>query len=502
MKIPEFNFESFPKKEEIEARREAIRKLAENQENGWVKDEVYKILLNKTFEPDLRKKYLTDPRYTKTLNRKTLNLEYMKAWPDFTKKGFTPVQEIVTSCTAKYVAFIAGRRTGKTTAAARVIIEELLIPNRKIWIVAPDMSRTEMIFNKVYNVFLMSDLRVLVNEKEGGKIQNTENRKRIITSHPINSSVECKTAANEKGLVGESLDLVVFDEAGLIDDYIFEIITPSLSDRFREGKILAVGTPRAGDSFFRKLYELGQDPNETRYASFNFTSFDNEYVSINDIKDEWIRKPYDLFMQEIAAKFLESGGEVFKYDPEKIFLPPRFRVVSPGETLYVGIDVAKTKDYTVISIFNDIFEMVDFERLNVRSWEHIEKTIKQKLEKYIRNKNILIVSIDRTSWGNQMAEQLQKYFLYTPHITIYPVQFTSIIKNQLVEDLKIRLETGRITLWDLPEIERELKNFTFKTTPSGNIKYEAKSGEHDDIISSLLLVINSAQRGRVMVFDV
>lgn len=71
----------------------------------------------------------------------------------FNQIGYTPydLQEEFHSSNARFKIVVAGRRAGKSTSAARDMEPELLLPNRRYWIVAPTYDLGEREFRVIWN---------------------------------------------------------------------------------------------------------------------------------------------------------------------------------------------------------------------------------------------------------------------------------------------------------------------------------------------------------------
>jgi len=68
-------------------------------------------------------------------------------------------------------------------------------------------------------------------------------------------------------------------------------------------------------------------------------------------------------------------------------------------------------------------------------------------------------------------------------------KYTNKSKTQLIEKLSIFIEQKRIFYPPIPELLDELESFGYHLTPSGNYKYGAPEGMHDDCVNSLALAV-------------
>jgi phage terminase large subunit len=135
-------------------------------------------------------------------------------------------------------------------------------------------------------------------------------QKRIIRTR-WGSSVECKSADNEKSLVGEELDLLILDECAKIKFRAWEQhLRPTLSSR--KGRALFITTPE-GRNWVHGLFKRGQDPNSKGWESFTASSACNPHGGVRDdmlqAKNEMTPETYE---QEYEAAFVSRKGLVYK----------------------------------------------------------------------------------------------------------------------------------------------------------------------------------------------
>jgi hypothetical protein len=148
------------------------------------------------------------------------------------------------------------------------------------------------------------------------------------------------------------------------------------------------------------------------------------------------------------------------------------RKLSNKATKFIGIDLAKSFDYTVIIGLDENGHVSYFDRFQV-DW----KQTKEKI--LMLNKSIPIL-IDSTGVGDAITEDLQRHF---QNMTGF--KYTSQSKQQLMELLASTIQQKQI---GFPEgvIKEELEVFEYQFTASG-VRYNAPSGFHDDCVNALAL---------------
>lgn len=178
-----------------------------------------------------------------------------------------------------------------------------------------------------------------------------------------------------------------------------------------------------------------------------------------------------------------------------------------GVPYTMGLDLAKSIDYTVITVIDNRYKrQVYWERLeneNRASWFYQKQKILAISKRY---NNALIVP-DASGVGDPIVEDLVRmganvYYEQkedsdksTPGI-----KFTSVNKENLVENLKVYIETR---LFEIPYIKQqydELVDYRAILMPSGNTRYSCPdeldlegNKKHDDCVISLALALWGAR---------
>jgi hypothetical protein len=446
-------------------------------------------------------------------------------WESFGRNLFPFEKQIkLLMCPAKEIYIAASRGSGKSQLAAIRAIEELCLPNRNVYILAPYYQLSSIVFNTIWNSFNTSDF--LKSIKVAGS--NTRQDMYIRTDRGSNSSIlRCLTGDNPDSLIGKSADLIVVDEAAILKDDAFTLVKPALARANNMGRLFAISSPReinffaqrfldadSDESKIKQLFLDGQIDGPTaaskiarlRARAFRMHILENPYADHTEYyeekaKVERIGTPYakSLFAQEYEAQFDTIAGDVFSFSND-IWFPVEFdeggpelgRVIksfytpTPMEDIVIGIDYARLHDYTVCTALNPEYKMVGFQRYTQVGEEENLNRITDFIAKFYNGQRRLKVIIDATGEGSSVPREVtvklrEKYGISIP---INGIKFTNELKNQMIEKLRVKLATESLALWDIEEIRKELKGFRAEKSESGNIKYKPRSG-NDDVISSL-----------------
>jgi hypothetical protein len=212
------------------------------------------------------------------------------------------------------------------------------------------------------------------------------------------------------------------------------------------------------------------------YASWRFPTSANPHLPPEEIEEMRHQMPLLVFQQEVLAEFVASAGQVFRWSPEAI----TSALAKPKGHVFVGVDLAKKVDFTVFYATNEDGMPCGFDRMNEVAW----KMQRNRLHGFVKKlkdqgaRHVTLV-MDSTGVGDPIVEEVE-----AAGYDVIPVNFRSL-KQNMVTQLSKDLEDGYARLLD-KHIE-EFENYTYEITASGNFKYSAPEGQHDDVVSAKML---------------
>ncbi|HUT53131.1 MAG TPA: hypothetical protein VM658_07050 [bacterium] len=391
----------------------------------------------------------------------------------------------VLSSAARFKCLCTGRRWGKSRLAMNVMRwHGLTHPGATCWLVVPIFSQGERVFHN-----LCASLPApIVRRVSHSKLTMTLNN---------NAVLEVKSGDDVDHLRGQGIDLLVCDEAGLLPEEAWtKILRPSLSDT--RGTAWLISTPRGRGSWFYRLFLEGQDADCPDVESWSFPSWGNVHVYPGGIIDSEIGAlrrslPHDAFKQEIEAVFLQDGGTVFRNlagvldgpsIPESV-MPVEVMAPVAGMRYFMGLDLGRYGDFTVATVMDSHGRLCYFDRWTGQEWGRQRARVKAIADKY----HDAEIIADETGMGQPVTESLKEMELKVRGFT-----FTSKSKQDLIADLTIAVEQRRITLARIPVLTRELEAFSYDILPSGNTRFSAPSGLHDDAVCSLALAYHGLHK--------
>jgi len=291
------------------------------------------------------------------------------------------------------------------------------------------------------------------------------------------SEAEFKSADNkDANLRGAGLDWLIVDEASRISRETWESgLRPALADK--QGRAIFASTPK-GKNHFYEWYNLGQSGDKD-WMSWKLPSYLNPHFP----KSEWdlLRRtmPEMLFRQEMEADFIDDAGVVFR-GIDGIICGDLLDPVKDHRYI-MGVDVAKTQDFTVIIVIDiDTRQVVFFDRFNNIDWPFQKEKISWTAKRY----NEAMIWIDSTGVGDPIENDLRR-----DGRRVFGYKFNLTSKKELVEFLVIAIQQKMFTMPDIREVIQELQSYDYEMLPGGKIRYNAPPGLHDDCVIALGLTM-------------
>lgn len=375
--------------------------------------------------------------------------------------------------TARFNVLALGRRWGKTTMGARIIVtgyktrsrqyNGILKGGRVAWF-APTYKYLQEAWREV-----LHRTRPLAT-----RINGSEHRAEYMTG----GIFEAWTLDNPDAGRGRKYDIVVIDEAAMVKDLGAAwnlAIRPTLADL--EGAAWFLSTPK-GLNAFHTLYLNGQDATKPDWASWRMPSETNPHVPAHEIQAMRDSLPERVVRQEIDAEFMADGGGVFRRVREAVD-PSERKGYNPAHVYALGVDWGRTNDYTCVTVIN----------VTERRVEHIDRFTgigyhlqTQRLRQIASTYRASTIYAETNSMGGPLVEELQRAGL-----PVVPFAMTGESKAPLIEELALAIEQGQIRLLDDAVAIGELQAYELERLPSGRYRYSAPAGQHDDTVVSLAL---------------
>lgn len=382
-------------------------------------------------------------------------------------------QREVLKSSAKFRVLNCGRRWGKTKLAAYIVLRKARKSNQMIWWVAP----TYKVVKRGYKEILRQ-IPPDVLSSPPPPDTNFDAGRSVILKFKNGTNIEFYSAERPEGMLGEGVDYAVLDEAALMPENIWaQVVRPTLLDR--EGEGILISTPRGRNWFFR-AWQRGQSEaqKDRNWNSWTFPSWTNETLPEGGVDDLIEDLPAVLVQQEVEAKFIAAGSNIFIV-PDEIMQPD---LVRPEGHVVLGIDLAKTTDFTVLYGANArTRENCYYERFQDVTWPRQRRRIIRAARKLLKEGATgVTLSIDSTGVGDPMVDELEEL-----GFDVIGMNFTTW-KDKMVKLLAKDMEDGKAFVLNNEQLT-EFENYELHVTEKGRVTYSAPQGEHDDAVAAKML---------------
>ena len=206
----------------------------------------------------------------------------------------------------RFVSAAVARRQGKTYIANIIGQLVCLVPGSNVLLMSPNYSLSQISFDLQRNLIKHFDLEVI---KDNAKDKVIE-----LSNH---STIRMGSINQVDSTVGRSYDLIIFDEAALVDGRdAFNIALRPTLDKFNS-KALFISTPRGRNNWFSEFYYRGYSDEYAEWASVRATYHENPRISEQDISEARKTMSEAEFNQEYMADFNTYEGQVWAFNLEK-----------------------------------------------------------------------------------------------------------------------------------------------------------------------------------------
>lgn len=402
-----------------------------------------------------------------------------------------PTQRTWLGTNAKVKVAACGRRWGKTEAAAiDACATALLRPGSVQMIVSPTYDQSRLIFDTVERLILGSPI--------------TRSLAKVVrTPYPrlaLGGSLIMARTADEDGrnLRGHSADRVIVDEAAYVrDSVVQEVISPMLADR--DGELVMISTPFGKNHFYRAFLRGGRNSpsppagegrgeGDKHCVSFCFPSWENPHISRDYIERQRAELSPRQFAAEYEAQFLDDQASVFPWDDISAAIERHSAVCAlHSAPVCVGIDWARYSDYTAViavAVDESGLRVVAIDRFNGMGWNRQV----ERVTGFLREHCVASALTDQTSVGDPLLEQLRTSTWQCGIETVIEGRtFTNASKREIIEHLAMLFARGGLAIPNDEQLIRELQYFEYELTQAGNVRMNARSGQHDDLVVALAL---------------
>lgn len=272
------------------------------------------------------------------------------------------------------------------------------------------------------------------------------------------------------------------------DRAIWRAIFPTVARGFR---VRIASTPNGKQNLF---YELWTHDDRFSKHRVDIHQAVAEGLAVDvELLRSGIHDP-DAWAQEFECAFLDEATAFLPYDllsgcetPDTLqdHHPSVLRRSGP---LYVGVDVGRKRDLTVMWVLQRLGDVLWTRQLRVLEGVPFRA---QRDTLFDLLPHVERACIDATGLGMQLAEEAQDAF---GRYRIEPVTFTAAVKDELAHGLRRLFEDRRLRIPADRAIREDLHSVRKLTTVAGNIRFDAeRTGDgHADRFWALALAVHAA----------
>jgi hypothetical protein len=384
-----------------------------------------------------------------------------------------------------------GTKFGKSIAAASGLSATAFVRKGQLfrW-VAPIYAQTKIGYNYCKRI-LPGEPVTTLNKSEPS-----------ITIEGNDTKIEFRSGKHPEDLEGEAVSAYCLDECAKMTQQVYE--SAKTTTTVTRGTSVSFSTPRGKDWFWAKCMmakeemEWAQKRGKAPTKIFlTAPSISNPAVSREAVAEAKKNLPKRLFEQYYLASFLDDGN-LFCNLRECLYGPElevgddhmqEWAHESADEAeVVIGVDWAKKQDHTVfvaLAYDEETPRVVGFQRF--QSLPYTE-SIRELVKFMKRFKQVGIIYHDRTGVGDAIEDMMGG-----SGIPFHGVVFSMQSKSALVNNIMLAFERKTILIPFWRDMLRELEAYEIETTAMGNCRYSAPKGEHDDIVTAIMLAFSAAQ---------
>jgi len=428
-----------------------------------------------------------------------------------------PGQEEILESDTRFKVLDCGRRWGKGNCALRAIGNDALKnPKSEFWIVSPDFTFTEPMWNKALDAF--DGVNIRTHGRSVSFLQDLRIRDRKLLLY--NGSVIAFKSAHDPYKLGrgagDRLMGVAFDEAAYTDPEAWKSLQPALMDNGAWGYFISTPSAIQPKNWFYDQYLYGQSQvrstcehcfgngcekcdhrgytlvdnpeRDSEFRSWQFSSYENPHISDEEIDKLVKRRGWsELDIQrEIYGEFVGGDAVVFQYDDIVNCAVGKEEKFDPNYRYVTGVDLGRVGSYTVIITIKIPKE--EYEKPHVAKMERFQGNWdlqKSRIMNHLRSYGSPWCFIDATGLGDQMEGDLRNLGARY----VFPQKLTNTLKVQMVNALIAAVEGLSVTWYPQEQLEKEMLDFEASASQSGNIIYRKPKGHgmYDDMVLAFAL---------------
>jgi phage FluMu gp28-like protein len=376
-----------------------------------------------------------------------------------------------------------------TAIAHEALWKAINVPGGTILIISPGLRQSRIPMQKIHSIIARHPIL-------SSRIAS-ENRDSLQFT---NDSLIIALPNNPERIRGYDASDIYLDEAAhfLNDEPVMQVLKPMLISR--KGTFTVVSTPFGKRGLFWEQY---RDAIQRKDSDHDVKAYDfypstiNPLVTQQDLARERENLTEMEFKQEYRGEFIEQVDVCFPLELIAGCVNSDLELFDEGDTsksYFMGIDLAKQRDETVVIILEEISETGGLIVRHISAWSKMNYTEQiARIGQLSKSFSINNSAVDQTGVGEAVLENLKNVLPSVEGVT-----FTQQIKVKLIDSLRMLLEQKKLVLPNDSKLIMQMNGLRYTFSSVGNIIFHVPETNqpHDDYIWALALAVYAAQKPR------
>lgn len=401
---------------------------------------------------------------------------------------------------ARYRVVAAGRQAGKSaTLAVAALHCAATKRNALVLVISAGEVAARRLLGDIADVATSSPLLAgsVVDESKGALILSNGSR---IVSVP----------ASQRQVRGWSIDLLILDEAGFIDDALWRAAEPAIVAR-PGSRVIMASSPWGGpEAFFRALWRRGMDRPDEHVESWHWPSSISTLVDAALLESIREREAPDYFRREFLAEWPDEYGAYFS-EPEIMRAVVDYELTDPASIspstrwqwpVAGGLDWGQAVDANALTLVS----LVDSRDTGDLRWRvfvalteaHYRMGYAQFIDRVIEvtgRFRTRVIASEVNGVGQFPTDELEDRLRRTRSGTAVSSVWTDVRRKQSgFGKIKTLMQSDRLALPRHPELLKQLRSLEFEQLGSGSMRIAVpERAGHDDQVMSLLQAVSAIE---------
>ena len=382
--------------------------------------------------------------------------------------------------TRRFSVLMWARQTGKSFLVSYYAIKRAVeFVNHRVVVISPSERQSKELLDKV---------KMHVQALKLAKVDFFEDTQtfQLEARFPNGSKVIALPSKPEtvRGFTGD----VIMDETAFFEKgfEVYQAVFPTIT-RNQRYKLIAISTPRTKKDLFYHLWQTAQE--DPAWFSYRLTIHDAVQNGLAIDPEELRRgiKNELAWKSEYLCEFIDDEDVLLPYEVIQSCEEENIEVddlrLLRGD-VFVGVDIGRRRDLTVISILEKLGSVFYLRRLEILRNVSFSEQFKviDHIASFARR-----LAIDETGIGMQLAEELARRW---GEAKVQRVYFTARVKEELAERLRHAFIDKIIRIPPDNDLREDLHSVKRLVSDSGNIRYEGNTEDgHSDRFWALALAM-------------